>query len=214
MSEPTEEFRQHVDRIDSKFYEDFEKRAGPIRNLGFEYEKQAIDFSHRGFQTLTYLNGGALVAIPTAMAFFKADVAKIDILLTAGAFILGLLCVVLAQVCAFFTMAKRAEGQGEYRWEQFHRVAALMYPHQTPPNADNFAKSDERRTAGNRKMHISDIWRFIGLAFFAGSLVTFIGGCWSGAMAILAAKEKVETLQRPNATGGVAAPAAPPSTGR
>jgi hypothetical protein len=196
MSETPEEFRQRVDRIDSKFYEDFQKGGGPFGDRGFEYEKLAIDYSHKGFQTLTYLNGGALVAIPTAMAFFKADVAKLDILITAGAFILGLLCVVIAEVCAFFTMAKRAEGQEEFRWEQFHRVAGLMYPRETPTNKDNFAKADNRRKVGSRKLRISDIWRWIGLGFFAGSLIAFVAGCGLGALAVMAAKEKVETLQR------------------
>ena len=74
MTETPEEFRQRVDRLSSKFYEDFEKRAAPFRDRSFEYEKLAVDYSHKGFQTLTYLNGGALVAIPAAMAFFKADV--------------------------------------------------------------------------------------------------------------------------------------------
>jgi hypothetical protein len=196
MSETPEEFRQRVDRLDSKFYEDFEKRGGSYRDRAFEYERLATDYSHKGFQTLTYLNGGALVAIPTAMAFFKADVAKREILITAGAFILGLLCVVIAEVCAFFTMAKRAEGQEEFRWEQFHRVAALMYPHQTPANADNFAKAGNRHNAGDRKQRTSNIWRLVGLAFFAGSLVAFVAGCGWGALAVMAAKENVETLQR------------------
>ena len=64
---------------------------------------------HRALQLLTYLNGGALVAIPTALAFFKADVGRLDVLWTAGAFVLGLFFAVLAQGAAFFTMAKRAE---------------------------------------------------------------------------------------------------------
>jgi hypothetical protein len=43
MSETPEEFRQRVDLIDSKFYEDFEKRGGPFRDRGFEYDKLAVD---------------------------------------------------------------------------------------------------------------------------------------------------------------------------
>jgi hypothetical protein len=109
MTETPEEFRQRVERIDSKFFEDLEKRAGPYRAMSFEFEKLAVEYSNKGFQNLTYLNGGALVAIPTAMAFFKAEVAKSHLLITAGFFVAGLLFVVLAQAAAFFTMAKRAE---------------------------------------------------------------------------------------------------------
>jgi hypothetical protein len=192
MAETSEELRQRVDRIDSKFYEDFDKRSAPFRDQGFEYEKLAIEYSHKGFQTLTYLNGGALVAIPTAMSFFKADVDRLDILVTAGAFIIGLLCVVVAEGCAFFTVAKRAEANDEFRWEQFHRVAALMYPHQTSVNMENLAKASQRHNSADKKIRHSNIWRWFGLAFFAGSLVSFVVGCGWGAKAVVAAKEKTE----------------------
>jgi hypothetical protein len=96
MTATPEEFRQRVAQVDSKFHENVEKRAGPFRALAFEYEKLAVDYSNKSFQTVTYLNGGALVAIPTATAFFRADVAKSDVLLTAGLFVIGLFFVVLA----------------------------------------------------------------------------------------------------------------------
>jgi hypothetical protein len=196
MSETPEDFRQRVELIDSKFYEDFEKRGGPFRDQAFEFDKLAVDYSRKGFQTLTYLNGGALVAIPTAMAFFKADVAKLEILITAGAFILGLLSVVVAEICAFFTMAKRAEGQDAFRWEQFNLVAALTLPNQTPLNIDYSTKAAERHAIGEQRNRTSDVWRLVGLVFFAASLVAFVGGCLSGGLAVMAAKEKVETRQR------------------
>jgi hypothetical protein len=192
MTETPEDIRRRVDQIDNKFYEDFEKRGGPLRDRGFDYDKLAIDYSHKGFQTLTYLNGGALVAIPTAMSFFRADVARVSILITAGAFIVGLLCVVIAEVCAFFTMAKRAEAQEEFRWEQFHRVAALMFQHQTQHNTENLTKAGDRHTEGGKRLRHSNIWRLVGLAFFAGSLVAFVVGCGWGALAVVAAKEKIE----------------------
>jgi hypothetical protein len=127
LPESPEQFRQRVEQIDRKFYDDFENRGRKFRDQSFEYEKLAVDYSHKGFQTLTYLNGGALVAIPTAMAFFKADVAKVDILWTAAAFVAGLLFVVVSQGAAFFTMATRAEANEQFMWEQFHRVTALLF---------------------------------------------------------------------------------------
>src|SRR5437868_5998147 len=116
QQEAPEDFRQRVDRVDDKFYEDFEKRAAPFRGRVLEYEKLAVAYTDKGFQTLTYQNGGALVAIPTAMAFFKADVARVDVLWTAMAFIVGLLCVVIAQMAAFFTMAKRSASAWASLW--------------------------------------------------------------------------------------------------
>jgi hypothetical protein len=132
MNETPEEFRHRVERVDSHFFEEYEKRSAPIRDLGFEYEKLAIGYSEKGFQTLTYLNGGALVAIPTAMTFFKAEVARGAVMWTAGAFIAGLLCVLVAQMATFFTMSCRSEAQGFFARGQFNRVAALQYP-QAPP---------------------------------------------------------------------------------
>jgi hypothetical protein len=192
VTETPEEFRQRAEKIDSKFFEDFEKRGGPFRERSFEYEKLAADYSHKGFQTLTYLNGGALVAIPTAMAFFRAEVTRVDVMWTAAAFILGLFCVVLAQIAAFFTMAKRAEAQEFFRNEQFERVAALMYQHQTELNIERQTSADTHRSAGNRRLRHSNRWRLIGLSFFVVSLIAFVAGCVEGARAVLIAKERPE----------------------
>jgi hypothetical protein len=43
--ETPEQLRQRVERIDSKFFDDFEKRGGPFRDQGFEYSD-----SHGFFQ--------------------------------------------------------------------------------------------------------------------------------------------------------------------
>jgi hypothetical protein len=199
MTETPEEFRQRVERIDNKFYEDAEKRGGPFRSLSFEYEKLAVDYSNRGFQTLTYLNGGALVAIPTAMAFFRADVAKSDVLLTAGLFIAGLFFVVLAQGAAFFTMAKRGEAHARLAWEQFHRVAALGYPHQSTANTDSLSSAAQQHTDANARLRRSDIYRIAGLICFGASLIAFVIGCGWGASTVLAAKDRAETsIDKPN----------------
>jgi hypothetical protein len=193
MTETPEEFRQRVDRIDSKFHEDVEKRAGPFRALAFEYEKLAVDYSNKSFQTVTYLNGGALVAIPTAMAFFRADVAKTDVLLTAGLFVFGLFFVVLAQAAAFFTMAKRAEASDRLGWEQFNRVAALGFQRQTPQNTEFVELADDQLADARRRLGRSDVYRIAGLVFFGASLIAFVIGCGWGARTVLAAKERVET---------------------
>jgi hypothetical protein len=193
MTESPDEFRQRVERIDSKFFEDLEKRAGPYRAMAFEFDKLAVDYSNKGFQNLTYLNGGALVAIPTAMAFFKAEVAKGDVLLTAGFFVAGLLFVVVAQVAAFFTMAKRAEAQNRLHLEQAHRIAALAFPHQAPANVDNLTKADQEHQKANGKLGCSGVWRMIGLLFFSLSLFAFVFGCGWGANTVMAAKERSGT---------------------
>jgi hypothetical protein len=192
MSETPEEFRKRVEQFDNKFHEDADKRAGPHRDRAFEYEKLTVEYTHKGFQTLTYLNGGALVAIPTAMAFFKADVGRIDVLVAAGAFITGLLCVVAAQVCAFFTMSKRAEAAQCLADEQVNRVAALAYAHGTALNTERLAAADAGRSDAYSRVRRSNFWRWLGLFFFVFSTVVFIAGCFEGGKAILLAKEKPE----------------------
>jgi hypothetical protein len=162
MTETPEKFRRRVEDLAAKFHAQVNKRGEPHRSLSFEYEKLAVEFSHRSFQLLTYLNGGALVAIPTALAFFKADVGKSDVLMTAGAFIVGLLSVVLAQLAAFFTMAVRSEASSFHWSEQFQRVAALQYHHQS---AEALARaSDAEKDRGNAlaRAAASNVWRVHG----------------------------------------------------
>jgi hypothetical protein len=189
MTDTPEEFRRRVEDIDAKFYEQLNKRGEPHRARSFEYEKLAVEYSHRGLQLLTYLNGGALVAIPTALAFFKADVGRSDVLLTAGAFIVGLVFVVLAQVAAFCTMAKRAEASMFSVHEQFNRVAALQNPHQSPEYINRLAASNSDGATSSKRLARSDKWRLVALFFFGLSLAAFVFGCGWGAWVVVLAKE-------------------------
>jgi hypothetical protein len=191
MTETSEEFRRRIEETDSKYYEQIAKRADPYKVRSFEYEKLAADFANKGFQSLTYLNGGALVAIPTAMAFFNADVGRVDILWTAVAFVAGLLFVVAAQIAAFFVMSKRAESS-QFAWsEQWQRVAANQFPY---PSAERTAREAEakadRDNASSRTTH-SNFWRYIGLMFFFFSFAAFVAGCVLGGWAVILAKTKI-----------------------
>ena len=189
MTETPEEYRQRVEQIDSKFFDDFGKRGSPHAQQSFEYEKLAVDYSHKGFQTLAYLNGGALVAIPTAMAFFKADVSKADILITAGLFVLGLLFVVFAEGTAFFTMTTRSEAHAFFLWEQFQRVAALQFHQGSAPKAERSNAAAEQRNLASKRLGRSNVYRWAGIICFALSLVGFIAGCIWGAVTVMAAKQ-------------------------
>lgn len=189
MTETPEEFRRRIEEIDTKFYEQVNKRGEPHKSRSFEYEKLAIEYSHRGLQLLTYLNGGALVAIPTALAFFKADVAREHVLLTASAFIVGLLFVVLAQVAAFFTMAKRSEASMFSSHEQFNRIAAFQNPTQSTEYATWMAAATSDGKTALERLNCSDAWRQVGIAFFGLSLIGFVIGCGWGARAVLLANE-------------------------
>jgi hypothetical protein len=167
------------------FYDEVGRRGSHFRERAFEFDKLAVSYSQKGFETLTYLNGGALVALPAALAFFKADIPRASIISMGSAFIAGLLLVVLAQMMAFFTMAKRGEAEALRYSEQIHRVAALTVPDRQADAEKTFAASERRRINSNR-------FRLAGLAFFVGSLLAFIIGCTLGAVAVVDAKEKIE----------------------
>lgn len=188
MTETPEEFRQRVQKIDSDFFDEVERRTKSFRDKSLEYEKLAIGYSEKGFQTLTYLNGGALVAIPAALSFFKADVPGASVMWTAGAFIVGLLFVVAAQGAAFFTMARRAEANSYLMNSHFHRIAALQYRPEHDEYKTRWASHNLDEATANKKHRQSDIWRIIGLTFFICSLLAFIAGCLLGASAVLAVK--------------------------
>jgi hypothetical protein len=189
MTDAPEEMRRRIEEADTKFYEQVSKRADPYRALAFEYEKLTTEFTHKGFQSLTYLNGGALVAIPTAMAFFKADVGRIDILWTASAFIVGLLCVVFAQVAAFFTMSSRAESATFHWSEQWQKIAAHQFRYPSDERTAHDVAAGVDRANALKRTSRSNIWRIIGLVFFLLSLAAFLAGCLLGGWAVILAKE-------------------------
>jgi hypothetical protein len=189
MTETPEEIWRRFKESNAGYFEQASKRREPHRARAFEYEKLAVEYSHRAFQLITYLNGGALVAIPTAMAFFRADVGKLDILITASAFIGGLVLIVLAQVAAFFTMAKRVEAAAFRSHAEDQWVLALQFEPLAPEFKKGMLASENDSATALRKDRTSDIWRTIGLMMFAFSLMSFVAGCGWGAWVVLLAKE-------------------------
>jgi hypothetical protein len=167
------------------FYDEVQRRGGHFRERAFEFDKLAVGYSQKGFETLTYLNGGALVALPAALAFFKADIPRASIIWTGGAFIVGLTLVVVAQIMAFFTMAKRGEAEAFRYNEQRALVGALTDPARKADADKSLAAAESRRICSNRI-------RIAGLVFFVLSLLAFIIGCAKGGLAVMAAKEKIQ----------------------
>jgi hypothetical protein len=155
----------------------------------FEYEKEALGFAQNAFRVLTYMNGGALVAIPTAVALFGADVkaAKLQLIIAAGFFVGGLLFVVLAQAGAFFTMARRSEAERDFMYEQMLLTQVALGRSDDPQFREKkTAAARERRTQADRRLETSDIYRFVGLMCFWISFVLFVVGCIFGGQAVLA----------------------------
>lgn len=93
----------------TKFWSNLKDVADRHRERAFKYEEKAIEFANNGFRTLSYPNGGALVAIPAVVALFNTDLEKVKGLLIQSAllFIVWLIFVVAAQAAAFVTMVRR-----------------------------------------------------------------------------------------------------------
>ena len=60
----------------SKYFADIETASDRHRERAFDYEKLAIDYTTSTFRTLTYLYGGALVALPAAIRTATAGIAR------------------------------------------------------------------------------------------------------------------------------------------
>jgi hypothetical protein len=188
LTDNPEQERADIQQRVEKFWEDVEKRSSAHRHQAFAYEQVAIDYSKKGFETLTYLNGGALVALPAALAFFKADVPASSIIAVAGSFIVGLLAVVLAQVMAFFTMTKRSEASQFLAHQAMLSVSAINNPVGTPAHQEMETQANSARDRANERIFSSNRYRLAGLAIYGASVLAFVIGCGLGAAAVLWAK--------------------------
>lgn len=187
-SDTPEQARQKAQDRVNKFWEDAEKRSAPHREQAAFFEQVAIEYSKKGFETLTYLNGGALVALPATLAFFKADVPASSIIAVAGSFIAGLLAVVLAQVMAFFTMTKRSEASQLQVREAVLSVSAINNPIGSAQHQEMELRVNTTRGQANERLSSSNRYRLAGLAIYSLSVLAFVLGCALGAVVVLWAK--------------------------
>jgi hypothetical protein len=174
-----------------RYFEDYADRVDRHRTSHFFYEQRALDFATSAMKVLSYLNGGGLLAIPTVVALFHArpEDVKIQLVLAALAFILGLILVVVAQASAFFVMARRGEAERNYQFEQMELLRGVHYPETFSPENQIAAAEAPKpyAVAAQDKMKRSDWWRLLSLIFTWSSLVFFIAGCLLGAWAVLTA---------------------------
>jgi hypothetical protein len=179
---PDERRRQH--------FEDYKDRVDRHRQGSAFYEQRAIEFVFSAMKGMTYLNGGGLVAIPTVVALFRADPGhvKSQLLYAAAAFIAGLVSVAFSQAFAFFVMARRAEAEVYYQFEQMELLGAVHYPNTPDDQKGRNERAQENRNTAIAKTRTSDKWRALALIFIWLSLLLFIAGCYLGGNAVLEAK--------------------------
>lgn len=169
----------------SKFFDDRDKTVAVYEARSFEYEKIAIECANSAFKILMYLNGGALVAIPAALALlnWKTTDHKIEIIRFAALFVLGLVAVLLSQMFAFFTMARRSEAQQFLANQQSWHSSLVHYPEQFDLK-ETKAKADKAGSDANAKIATSNVLRIIAIVFAWVSAFAFIGGCIYAAYAM------------------------------
>jgi hypothetical protein len=171
-----------------KYFEEYSDRVDRHRSREAEHNKHALEFASNAMRAMTYLNGGGLVAIPAAVALFKTDPAKAkyDLIVAGLFFVAGLLSIVLAQACAFFVQARRAESEKLSARQQIALLAAVHYP-DTPDLQEQRAKeATDCERLSNEKMDHSDWWRKWALLLFWLAFVCFVVGCVFGTRAVLA----------------------------
>lgn len=170
-----------------KYFDDVELAVGPFRQRAFDYESKAIDFANNALRVLTYLNGGALVATPTAVALFQTDLnkAKFQLIIASILFVSSLVFVVLAHAAGFFTMARRAESTTAKEYEQVIYLVATHFPESDAAKPEGLGSARDFNAKAAQSNSNSNWWRAFGLICVWVSLGLFIGGCVFGSRALL-----------------------------
>jgi hypothetical protein len=132
------------------------------------------------------LNGGALVALPAAVALFQINVSQTKYLLVFAAFsfIAGLLAICLSHTLAFVCMSKRSEAEHHNFSVEAIIVRSSYYPEEfTASEAKTI--SQEHQKILEKKFAISNVYRTAWLACLWLSVGLFIIGCYAGSKLIL-----------------------------
>jgi hypothetical protein len=170
-----------------KYFAEYSDRVDRHRARESEHVKSAYELAASAMRAVTYLTGGGLIAIPAAVALFRADPQQVKYhLVGAGLlFVAGLLSIVMAQSFAFFVEARRAEAERFLADQQIVMLAAAHYPGTGDLQAQRATGAANCEKLAGEKVASSDRWRRFALVSFWIALCCFIAGCGFGAAAIL-----------------------------
>jgi hypothetical protein len=168
------------------YFDDMIAVSRPFRDEAFEYETLAREDASKTFRTLTYLNGGALLALPPAITLLSEKVMAHKTLLIASAacFVAALLLVWLARAFASFVLARRSEAELHFGHEQILLLGAACYPTVVDPTYAR-REAGETRARAIAKMNGSYRYRRCGTVTVWISILVFVLGCSLGARAML-----------------------------
>jgi hypothetical protein len=178
MSDATDLRRAYLD--------DLTAVSRPFRDEAFEYETLAREDADHTFRTLTYLNGGALLALVPAVTLLSGQVMAHRMLLVAGGacFVAALLLVLLARAFASFVMTRRSEAELHFAHEQILLLGAASYPTVVDPTYARH-EAGETRARAIAKMNGSHRYRRCGTVTVWISILIFVLGCSLSVRALL-----------------------------
>lgn len=190
MTDPSQAGVRNLDERRKLYFDEYSDRIDRHRGAAAFWEQRAIEFATSAMKVLTYLNGGGLVAIPAAVALFKADPRDVRTLLVTSAalFIAGLVLITVGQAWAFLVMARRGESENLLQHEEMDLLAMIHYPGSPQEQLERQDRAKSNRAQAETKMRQSNIWRAASLICVWASLAMFIAGRCLGGIAILQAK--------------------------
>jgi hypothetical protein len=109
---------------------DLELHVKPLAHQALDADKAAIELGQSILKTRTFLNGGALVAIPAVVTLFGIDAKAVmrNLLVAAGVFVLGLLFSWLSGIFGFFTLSRRADRDFDMAEVTKATIYKMYYP--------------------------------------------------------------------------------------
>jgi hypothetical protein len=160
------------------FLHRWEADVRPIHEIQERSREMSHAYSKMGIQTMFWLNGGAVVAFPTfaKLADVKFAEHATPALFSVGAFVVGLVCIAITTVCAFFAMD--SDTQAIRNWSEV--IKSNLNKELDPKNtkADWDARRDAAEKAQAAHGRAERCWRNVAVGFAFGSCGAFIGGLY------------------------------------
>ncbi|HVA13482.1 MAG TPA: hypothetical protein VNF99_09550 [Stellaceae bacterium] len=166
------------------YLEQWDSSTRPMHEHAVEMARAAIGFAQGALRTAFLLNGGALIALPTFSAIFRAGTKSIAALLGAsiGCFVAGLVACVLAHLFTFFTTSAAAQNR-DAKVELQKININLQHKRVTPEAAEAAHKAQEAIRA--KQDHNTKRWEKAAFISLFGSIVLFSIGAVLGAIKLM-----------------------------
>lgn len=149
----------------------------------------AIGFAQGTIRAGFLLNGGALVAVPAAVALFAIDVREVTsgLIWTGALYVFGLLLAWLASMAGYFALYNLGTGLAKEQDQTRAETTRNYYP-ERPDNIDPKSYNADIK----RYQRHGDIWTSAGIALSFLSLLLFVVGTYYGSNIVTTAPIRTE----------------------